>query len=409
MRFLAVAFAAALIAAPGATTGPAQDITQTQATLTGTVDPNGVDTVYSFEYGTTTAYGLQTGEVAAGAGDGDVDAAIPVTGLTSDTLYHYRLVATNADGTVRGADRTFRTAAPPANPPPPTVSTGAARAITADGATLNGSVRPRGSATTAWFEYGLTRNYGTATARQAIGSGTAAVPVSATIAGLRPFTRYHYRLVAVNAAGTTRGRNRSFVTARAPTGVTIALEPRRVPWSARLTVTGRVTGGGVGGVRVALESSAFPFTAAFAQVGQPVSAASNGSFRFVVPSLLTSTRFRAATRTAQPVASAAVTARSVARVGARVRRRGRARVRVEGTVAPAIPSGRVSLQRRSRSGRWVLVRRGSPRPLDATRSRYRFTVRRARRARVYRVVASPLDGGAHVRGVSRELRVGRRR
>jgi phosphodiesterase/alkaline phosphatase D-like protein len=111
---------------PAATTGPAEAIGQTTATLTGTVDPHVSATTYSFEYGTSSAYGLQTAEQAAGDGDGAVTIKVPVEGLTHDTTYHYRLVATNAAGVSRGADRTLRTAASPANPRPPSASTGAA-------------------------------------------------------------------------------------------------------------------------------------------------------------------------------------------------------------------------------------------------------------------------------------------
>jgi hypothetical protein len=49
------------------------------------------------------------------------------------------------------------------------------------------------------------------------------------------------------------------------------------------------------------------------------------------------------------------------------------------------------------------------RRLDATRSRYAFRVRRARTRRVYRIAVVPSDGGAHVRGTSRELAVRARR
>ena len=59
-------------------------------------------TTYRFEYGTSSSYGLQTAEVDAGSGTGAVDASANLTGLTSDTTYHYRVVATNAAGVTRG-------------------------------------------------------------------------------------------------------------------------------------------------------------------------------------------------------------------------------------------------------------------------------------------------------------------
>src|SRR5215218_4413167 len=91
--------------APGATTGDASGLTDTQATLAGTVNPQGLLTSYAFQYGTTTAYGQQTGLSSAGSGTADVPVREDLAGLTAGTTYHYRLIATNASGTTVGADR----------------------------------------------------------------------------------------------------------------------------------------------------------------------------------------------------------------------------------------------------------------------------------------------------------------
>ena len=45
--------AVATAAQPSAATGPAENVTDTTATVTGTANPNGEDTVYYFEFGTT--------------------------------------------------------------------------------------------------------------------------------------------------------------------------------------------------------------------------------------------------------------------------------------------------------------------------------------------------------------------
>lgn len=99
---------------PGATTGPATDITPTSARLTGTVGTDavtcssaGTPTTSHFELGPTTAYGTETPPATAGLNVGDVAAEADATGLSAGT-YHYRLVAECADGGRRfGADRTF--------------------------------------------------------------------------------------------------------------------------------------------------------------------------------------------------------------------------------------------------------------------------------------------------------------
>jgi hypothetical protein len=79
--------------------------------LQGAVNPNNLDTTYSFEYGTTTAYGgtVPTTPKSAGAGTAAVDVSAAVSSLQPATTYHFRLVATNAEGSSFGADQTFAT------------------------------------------------------------------------------------------------------------------------------------------------------------------------------------------------------------------------------------------------------------------------------------------------------------
>ncbi len=95
--------------APAAETGIATSIRPISATLTGRVDPNGQTTTYAFEYGTGTAYGLRTQPGTLGAAVGPQPVAAGVRGLREGTVYHYRLVASNAAGSVSGRDRTFQT------------------------------------------------------------------------------------------------------------------------------------------------------------------------------------------------------------------------------------------------------------------------------------------------------------
>ena len=91
------------------TTGAATDVTQTSAILNGTVNPNGESTNYYFEYGTDTSYGSTTESTSAGSGTTNVSVSVEITGLTSGTTYHFRLVATNSSGTTYGIDVTFVT------------------------------------------------------------------------------------------------------------------------------------------------------------------------------------------------------------------------------------------------------------------------------------------------------------
>ncbi|MGO9490268.1 MAG: IPT/TIG domain-containing protein [Solirubrobacteraceae bacterium] len=100
--------------APIAATSPASGVANGEATLNGKVDPQGLEATYHFEYGTTTAYGtsLPVPDASAGSGRTAVAVSASISGLQADTTYHYRLVATNTNGTSYSSDGAFRTALP---------------------------------------------------------------------------------------------------------------------------------------------------------------------------------------------------------------------------------------------------------------------------------------------------------
>ncbi len=97
---------------PTATTGGPSQVGSSSAVLNGTVNPQGETTTYYFQYGTTAAYGLQSSPASAGSGTTDVAVHSTITGLTSGSVYHYRLVAQSPAGTSVGADQTFATGQP---------------------------------------------------------------------------------------------------------------------------------------------------------------------------------------------------------------------------------------------------------------------------------------------------------
>ena len=99
---------------PVVTTGNGFELSTTSAQVNGVVDPQGQATNYTFEYGTTTGYGLQTQPTGAGSGTGDVAVHETLGDLTPNATYHYRLVAKSSAGTTDGADHTF-TLAPTAS------------------------------------------------------------------------------------------------------------------------------------------------------------------------------------------------------------------------------------------------------------------------------------------------------
>lgn len=95
----------------GVVTGPAVNVSQTAATVTGTVNPEGAATTWSVQWGsTTTPYPYQTAAEALPAGAQPVPVSVQLTGLAPETLFHYRIVAIHAGGfTSTGADQTFFT------------------------------------------------------------------------------------------------------------------------------------------------------------------------------------------------------------------------------------------------------------------------------------------------------------
>jgi len=131
--------------------------------------------------------------------------------------------------------------------PVPAATTGSASAITANSATLAGTVNPNGADTHVWFLYGASSILSGAsqTPSQDLGSGTAASPVSANISGLNAGTKYYFQVVAQNSVGTTDGTINSFTTTSTTTTPTVTVTPSAssITTAQALTVTVAVSGG----------------------------------------------------------------------------------------------------------------------------------------------------------------------
>ncbi|MGE5343161.1 MAG: choice-of-anchor Q domain-containing protein [Candidatus Omnitrophota bacterium] len=199
-------------AAPTVTTNAASSLTSSGATLNGTVNANNLSTTVTFQYGLTVSYGPPvpaTQSPVTGTTNTAVSKAI--TGLTPNTVYHYRVVGVNAMGTTNGLDQTFTTAGAA-----PIVTTGTAGSLTPNSAALSGTVNANNQSTVVTFEYGTTTAYGsTATADQSPVTGLSDSSVSKTVSGLIPNTLYHFRVKGVNATGTTYGSDQTFTSSAA--------------------------------------------------------------------------------------------------------------------------------------------------------------------------------------------------
>ena len=98
---------------PLVSTGAASAVSQTGASISGTVDPEGIQTSYAFEVGTDTSYSGARLYGNAGQGEGPEPITVALQDLAPATTYHYRLIAANADGTAYGQDMTFTTPSVP--------------------------------------------------------------------------------------------------------------------------------------------------------------------------------------------------------------------------------------------------------------------------------------------------------
>jgi hypothetical protein len=94
---------------PLAYSGYVERITTSSAILKARVNPEGLATEYYFQYGPTTAYGLQTPPAATGSATAEVKLTGAVTGLAPGTTYHFRVLARNSAGTTASVDATFAT------------------------------------------------------------------------------------------------------------------------------------------------------------------------------------------------------------------------------------------------------------------------------------------------------------
>jgi uncharacterized repeat protein (TIGR03803 family) len=202
-------------AAPAVATAPATIIDSTDFVLNGVVVPDGLNSTAWFQYGTTTNYGSVTPMTLVSPGSPSAVTNL-VQELTAGVIYHYRIVATNSAGSATGLDLTITAA--------PNVTTLAASDIGPSSAVLNGFVDPGGADSTAWFQWGITTNYGNLTAATLISTNSSLSSsnsifdgpddsfVTNLISGLAAGVTYHYQLVASNSAGSATGADMTFVT-----------------------------------------------------------------------------------------------------------------------------------------------------------------------------------------------------
>ncbi len=206
------------IASPGPNSTFASPLGNVRATLHSTVNPEGKSTTYHFEYvdqndfeegGFGSASTVETTESAPIGADFELHSAEAAIGcpkeptcLTPATVYHVRVIASNADapGGNPGPEATFETE------PPLRVDETWASEVGTDTATLNAAVNPFGFAATGRFQYVNDASFqanGFAEAQEVpsgatpidFGAGEVDVTRTAQLFALTPATTYHYRVV----------------------------------------------------------------------------------------------------------------------------------------------------------------------------------------------------------------------
>jgi hypothetical protein len=287
----------------------------------------------------------------------------------------------------------------------PTVTTKAASNVAQTTVQLNGTVNPNGAQTRYFFQIGTTSLYGSNSPETAVGNGTKVVNVSAQVSDLQPAQRYHYRIVAINSKGIAKGGDRTFKTKPQPLGLSLNPFANPLAFNTTTTLNGQLSGTGNGGKQLLLQYNAYPYSAGFQNLGNPLLTNPDGTFAIQLPAQTLNTQFRVVLGDKQDVISPVV-ALGV-KVGVHTKARNTRlhsgkRARFSGTIAPAADGQQVTIQR-YRKGHWADVAETVARHRDDGRSGFRRRVK-IRHSGRYRVFVNVTDG-AHVSNYGRSVKV----
>ncbi len=211
------------VPAPGPLVEPGSEVAtpglRGAARFQATIDPEGNDTSYRFEYvddsqfeanGFANASSTPLTPVGAASQDFEehqVEAALPAKTLIVGTTYHWRVVASDTTSqTALGAAESFE------EQPSARIEGPWAADVASTSATLAARVDPLSSSTSYRLEWGTSTAYGHVLSGN-VGEGVGYVPVGGFhIQGLEPDTTYHYKLITTSEAGTIESIDHSFTT-----------------------------------------------------------------------------------------------------------------------------------------------------------------------------------------------------
>ncbi len=197
-------------------------ISDNDATLNGSVDGNNASTRVWFEYGTSKNMTKVTSKESIG--DDYKEFSIDIENLRNNTMYYYRAVAKNSEGTDYGEILSFRTGEVDDNyhysdkySSSLTATTVRATEVSANSAQINSLITDSGNSfISSWFEWGTTPRLGTKTEVMPVGA-TSSIRHAHTLSGLLPNTTYYFRAVAENTYWRNNGTPLSFTTSRGDT------------------------------------------------------------------------------------------------------------------------------------------------------------------------------------------------
>ena len=197
-------------------TGDPTNVSNTAVTVTGTLDPLGIETTECFfEWGNNSTLGNTTPCIEGDAFSAPAQVSMEKTRgeLALPFFFFYRLVVANANGTARGA---IKQAGLLSEAPGSFVTN-----VTTTLVTLHAELDPRGAASSYHFEYVDDAAFNASGFDSALKApvpdatapaSNSRISVEQALSGLSPNTRYHYRVVADLGGTPYLSNERSFKT-----------------------------------------------------------------------------------------------------------------------------------------------------------------------------------------------------
>jgi len=213
-------FTTGAVVLPTVTTSSATNITQTTATVGGSVTSDGGATITERGvcYSTTQNPTVDNSKVQIGSGTGTFTSNI--TGLTANTTYYVRAYAKNSVGVNYGSQVSFTTPLPATMP---SVTTSDYGDLGVNSVKLGGTITSNGN--TNIYQYGVcyskTNTSPTASDECVYVTSNFNVntPYSFTVSNLQPNTKYYYRAVVSNSVGIAYGEVKEFTTLNITVGM----------------------------------------------------------------------------------------------------------------------------------------------------------------------------------------------